>query len=94
METQIFSSLLAPSSLSFKPATAKSKFFREERREHQKKRNKSISLNGKACDRISQSRGLELFSKLYVKNKDEIIEKSAKKTTRLVIKLDEGENNF
>ena len=94
LETQIFSSLLVPSSLSFKPATSKSKFFREERRECQKKRNKSISLYGKPCDRISQSRGLELFSKLYVKSRDEIVERSAKKTTRLVIKLDEGENNF
>jgi len=94
LETQIFSSLLVPSSLSFKPATSKNKFFREERREYQKKRNKSISLNGKPCDRISQSRGLELFSKLYVKSRDEIVERSAKKTTRLVIKLDEGENNF
>jgi len=51
-------------------------------------------LNGKPCNRISQSRGLELFSKLYVKSKDEIVEKPAKKTTRLIIKLDENENNF
>jgi hypothetical protein len=29
MENQIFSSLLAPSSLTFKPATTKSKFFKE-----------------------------------------------------------------
>lgn len=94
LESQIFGSLPAPSSLSFKPATAKGRFFREERRECQKERNKSISLGGKPCDRISQSRGLELFSKLYVKSKDEIVERSAKKTTRLAFRLEEGENNF